>query len=72
MDQSPGDSLGCRAFAEIFPVERIHYRSARQRNLDLDDSQRRSHVDVHLEFLYSSNSPPPTAASLLREKLGKL
>ena len=42
---------------------RIHFREARLRDLDLDDSRKRGHVDVHLEFLHSSNSPPPTAAS---------
>jgi hypothetical protein len=41
---------------------RIHFREARLRDLDLDDSRKRGHVDIHLEFLYSSNSPPPTAA----------
>src|SRR6266496_2261567 len=40
---------------------RIHFREARLRDLDLDDSRKRGHVDVHLEFSHSSNSPPPTA-----------
>jgi hypothetical protein len=43
---------------------RIHFRSARLRDLDLDDSRKRGHVDVHLEFLHSSNSPPPSSPAL--------
>ena len=41
---------------------RTHFREARLRDLDLDDSRKRGHVDVHLEFLHFSNNPPPTAA----------
>ena len=62
MGQSPGDSLGCRRLCQGLSRWRIHFREARLRDLDLDDSRKRGHVDVHLEFLHSSNSPPPTAA----------
>ena len=41
---------------------RTHFREARLRDLDLDDSRKRGHVDVHLEFLHFSNRPPPIAA----------
>jgi len=49
---------------------RTHFREARLRDLDLDDSRKRGHLDVHLEFLHFSNSPPPPSPPC--EKLDKL
>ena len=51
MGQSPGDSLGCCRLRQDLSRWRIHFRSAGLRDLDLDDSRKRGHVDVHLEFL---------------------
>ena len=72
MGQSPGDSLVVAAFAKAFPAGEFIFREARLRDLDLDDSRKRGHVDVHLEFLHFSNRPPPTAAFPACAKLGKL
>src|SRR5438552_13819270 len=63
-DSSPGKTpvfLIVLAFSD-FPLENSFPREARLRDLDLDDSRKRGHVDVHLEFLHFSNRPPPIAA----------